>query len=63
MRKLYSPSSNLSEPKVISNAILRALEAHRPKTRYLVGFGAKPSVFLHPVLPDRLFDKVARRIF
>ena len=63
MRKLYSPSSNLSEPKVISNAILRALEARRPKTRYLVGFGAKPSVFLHTVLPDRLFDKVARRIF
>lgn len=63
MRKLYSPSSDLSEPKVISNAILRALEARRPKTRYLVGFGAKPSVFLHTVLPDRLFDKVARRIF
>ena len=63
MRKLYSPSSSLSEPKVISNAILRALEARHPKTRYLVGFGAKPSVFLHTVLPDRLFDKVARRIF
>ena len=63
MRKLYSPSSNLSEPRVISNAILRALEARRPKTRYLVGFGAKPSVFLHTVLPDRLFDKVAHRIF
>lgn len=63
MRKLYSPSSNLSEPEVISRTILRALEARRPKTRYLVGFGAKPSVFLHTVLPDRLFDKVARRIF
>ena len=63
MRRLYSPSSNLSEPKVISKTILRALEARRPKTRYLVGFGAKPSVFLHTVLPDRLFDKVARRIF
>ena len=63
MRKLYSPSSNLSEPKVISHTILRALETRRPKTRYLVGFGAKPSVFLHTVLPDRLFDKIARRIF
>ena len=63
MRKLYSPSSSLSEPKVISRTILRALEARRPKTRYLVGFGAKPSVFLHTVLPDRLFDKVTRRIF
>ena len=63
MRRLYSPSSNLSEPKVISRTVLRALEARRPKTRYLVGFGAKPSVFLHTVLPDRLFDKVARRIF
>ena len=63
MRRLYSPSSNLSEPKVISRTILRALEARRPKTRYLVGFGAKPSVFLHAVLPDRPFDKVARRIF
>ena len=63
MRKLYSPSSSLSEPKVISRTILRALEARCPKTRYLVGFGAKPSVFLHTVLPDRPFDKVARRIF
>ena len=52
MRKFYSaPPPTSQSPRLPSNAILRALEARCPKTRYLVGFGAKPSVFLHTVLP------------
>ncbi len=38
-------------------------KALKAQGRPVIGFGAKPSVVLHPVLPDRLFDKVARRIF
>jgi NAD(P)-dependent dehydrogenase (short-subunit alcohol dehydrogenase family) len=49
----------LSQPEVIARAITKAATVRKPKTRYLVGFGAKPLVFLHAVLPTRVFDWVA----
>lgn len=55
MRKQYS-GNMMSDPKVIAKAISRATNARRPKTRYLVGLGAKPLVFLHSILPTRCFD-------
>lgn len=55
MRKQYS-GNMMSEPKVIAKAISRATNARRPKTRYLIGMGAKPLVFLHSILPTRCFD-------
>lgn len=55
MRKQYS-SKMLSDPKVISNAISKAVNSSHPKTRYLVGFGAKPLVFAKTILPTKLFD-------
>ncbi|HEY3752898.1 MAG TPA: oxidoreductase [Pseudonocardiaceae bacterium] len=45
-----------SPPTVISKAIVRAVTARRPKTRYVVGLGAKPILFARRVLPDRTFD-------
>ncbi|MEW2306035.1 hypothetical protein AB0958_39815 [Streptomyces sp. NPDC006655] len=38
-----------------------AVRARRPKTRYAVGFGAKPMIFLHKTLPNRTFDAFMRR--
>lgn len=55
MRKQYS-SKMLSDPKVISKAISKAVNSSRPKTRYLVGFGAKPLVLAKTILPTKLFD-------
>ena len=55
LRRLYR-GSLLSQPMVIAKAIGRAVNARRPKTRYLVGFGAKPLVLLHTLLPTRWFD-------
>lgn len=55
MRKQYS-GNMMSNPKIVSKAIAKAVHKKRPKTRYLVGFGAKPLVFLHTILPDRVFD-------
>jgi NAD(P)-dependent dehydrogenase (short-subunit alcohol dehydrogenase family) len=52
-----------SSPDVIAAAILRAASARRPKTRYLLGPGAKPLVMLHAVLPDRVFDALLKRVF
>ncbi|MBU2693830.1 oxidoreductase [Pimelobacter sp. 30-1] len=50
-----------SDPSVIANAISKAVAAKRPKTRYAVGFGAKPLIALHDKLPDRAFDRLIRR--
>lgn len=50
-----------SAPELIARTISKAVQARRPKTRYAVGFGAKPLIFLREVLPDRTFDAVVRR--
>jgi NAD(P)-dependent dehydrogenase (short-subunit alcohol dehydrogenase family) len=50
-----------SPPELIARTITKAVKARKPKTRYAVGFGAKPMIFLHDVLPDRSFDAVIRR--
>ncbi|MFI6743555.1 oxidoreductase [Nonomuraea sp. NPDC050451] len=52
----------LSAPELIAKTIVKAVKARRPKTRYAVGFGAKPMIFLHGVLPNRTFDAVMRRV-
>ncbi|WP_273835899.1 oxidoreductase [Serratia marcescens] len=50
-----------SPPSVIADTIAKAIAAHRPKTRYAVGFGAKPLIFLRRLLSDRAFDGLMRR--
>ena len=59
MRKNYS-SNRLSKPEVITKAISKAVNSNRPKARYLIGFMAKPLVFLHTVLPAKVFDKIMK---
>lgn len=51
-------SDQLSDPEVVADTILKSLTARRPKTRYAVGFGARPAIFLRWLLSDRLFDRV-----
>lgn len=50
-----------SSPWVIANTIGRAVTSRRPKTRYAVGFGARPLIALRWLLPDRAFDVLIRR--
>lgn len=58
----YGYSSNLlSSPHVITRAILRAVDRHRPKARYRTGRGSHLMVFLHSVLPTRWWDALMRR--
>ena len=52
-----------SSPDVIAAAVVRAVTARRPKTRYLLGPGAKPLVLLRKLLPDRVFDALIKRVF
>lgn len=49
-----------SPPDVIADTIARAVSVRRPKTRYAVGFAAKPMLFLRRLLSDRAFDGVMR---
>ncbi|WP_181273825.1 oxidoreductase [Brevibacterium oceani] len=50
-----------SPPTVVANAVTKAATARRPRTRYRIGFGARPMVWLSRVLPDRAFDALIKR--
>lgn len=50
----------LSEPVVVQRAICRAVKARRPRTRYIVGFGARALLLGHALLPTRWWDALAR---
>lgn len=50
-----------SPPTVIADAIGRAVTARRPKTRYAVGFGARPLIAARRLLSDRQFDALISR--
>ena len=50
-------------PERVSDAVLHALTASKPKTRYVIGTEAKIGVQLRRVLPDRLFDRIIARQF
>jgi NAD(P)-dependent dehydrogenase (short-subunit alcohol dehydrogenase family) len=52
-----------SDPDVVARAVLRALAARRPRTRYLVGKDARRLAFLARWAPDRLFDRIRIKLF
>lgn len=49
-----------SPPEVVAEAVAAALRARRPRTRYVVGGGAKPLVAMRRLLSDRSFDRLMR---
>ncbi len=51
-----------SDPDVVARTIERAVTAGRPRTRYAVGFMAKPSLIARRVLPDRAMDWIQTRM-
>lgn len=61
MKRQYS-GNLMSKPQLISDTISKAVNHRRPRARYLVGFGAKPLVFLHTILPTRTFDWLVMHI-
>ncbi|MFE5340682.1 oxidoreductase [Isoptericola sp. NPDC056578] len=50
-----------SPPSVIADAIAKAVAARRPKTRYAVGYGARPLIAAGRILGDRQFDALITR--
>ena len=57
--KTYA-SSYVTKPEVIAKCIVKAAAARRPRTRYLLGYGAKPMVCIQKLFGDRVYDKLAR---
>jgi len=58
--KVLSAGGLTSRPEVIGDAIVRAAQARRPRTRYRVGLGAKPVLLARWALPDKTFDRMIR---
>jgi NAD(P)-dependent dehydrogenase (short-subunit alcohol dehydrogenase family) len=60
--KVLSAGGLASRPEVIGDAIVRAAQARRPRTRYRVGLGAKPVLLARWALPDKTFDRMIRLV-
>ena len=61
LRRGYS-SNLLSPPKRVTKAIVRAVNARRPKIRYRAGMGATAMIALHALLPARWWDGISRQM-
>ena len=61
MRKGFSVKL-FSSPAVVTRAILKAVRARRPRTRYRIGSGSGAMVFFHAILPDRWWDAIVRQL-
>ena len=63
-KDLYGGNSKLlTKPEVVAKKISKAVNKKHPKTRYLFGFGAKPMVFMHWLLPNKWFDYIMRKMY
>lgn len=49
-----------SPPSIVARAVAQALSARRPRTRYVIGGGARPLIALRWLLSDRAFDSLMR---
>lgn len=59
MIKNYS-GNMLTSPEVIAKTIRKAVMKKRPRTRYLIGFMAKPMVLTQKIFGDRVYDWIIR---
>jgi short-subunit dehydrogenase len=51
------PAAMGAEPDLIAKTIEKSIKAKSPKTRYAVGFGAKPFLLIRKILSDKMYDK------
>jgi short-subunit dehydrogenase len=55
-------SNRLTDPLVIAKAILQAASSNKPKRRYLIGFGAKPAIFIRKWFGDGIYEAAITRM-
>ncbi len=63
IKAMDNPPMKGSNPKVISNAILKIINAKKPKTRYVVGRGGKLLIALRRLFGDRFYDRMMNMQF
>lgn len=51
-----------SSPELISSTISDAIKSKKPKTRYVAGYMAKPSLFVRKWFGDKVFDKIIMKM-
>lgn len=61
--RLFSSFKRAQPPQVVADAVLKAVTAKDPKTRYVMGGGARPLLLLRKLLPDKAFDWTMRQAF
>lgn len=59
MAEMYA-GDNLTKPVIIARTITKVVMARKPKTRYVVGYMAKPSLFFRWLLCDKMFDRMIK---
>ena len=59
VRKTFA-GKMFSDPAVVTRAICRAVQARRPRARYVVAAGSWTMVFWHAILPTRWWDGIVR---
>lgn len=59
VRKTFA-GKMFSDPAVVTRAIRRAVQARRPRARYVVAAGSWTMVFWHAILPTRWWDGIVR---
>nr|WP_035691488.1 oxidoreductase [Bradyrhizobium elkanii] len=57
-RELQAGQRDLPPPRGVTDLIVKALKARRPRTRYHAGLMASQMLFLRRCLSDRLFDRL-----
>ncbi|MCY1366659.1 3-hydroxybutyrate dehydrogenase [compost metagenome] len=57
-QRISKASLPMSPPQVVADAIVRAVEADRPKTRYVAGKFARPLMFVRKYFGDRIYDRL-----
>lgn len=56
LARRYAGGGMLTKPETIAECIVKAAAARRPRTRYLLGLGAKPLVYIQKIFGDRVYD-------
>ncbi len=58
MINMFTIGKYLTDEEVISKTIIKASLEQKPKTRYAVGYMAKPVLFIRRFISDRMLDRI-----
>ncbi|NJK71132.1 SDR family NAD(P)-dependent oxidoreductase [Candidatus Gracilibacteria bacterium] len=58
VNKSYRSDGKGSNPEEVYKTILKIIKSDRPRTRYVVGYLARPLILARKYLSDRMFDRI-----